>query len=249
MTTDYNRDGVAQQYQHAKEQPWRSRIESYSLMKRIGNLQEKRVVDVACGEGHFTRRLRQAGAREVLGFDLSERMIDLARSQECRQSLGIEYRVMDARTLVPQQDFDMAVSAWLLVYARQREELAEMCRGLARWLRPGGRFVTFTTNPDLYRFQPRMDYRRYGFEIQLADQASEGAPILWRIPVGDALLEIENYYLPISAYETAFKEAGFGDFAVHLPELAPHPQNEDDSSYWADFLHQPPAILIECVKQ
>lgn len=248
MTTDYNQGQIAEQYQLAKEQPWRSRIESYSLMKLVGDLQGKRVVDAACGEGHFTRRLQQSGAAEVVGFDLSERMIELARQQESRQKLGIEYRVEDACTIVPQQDFDLVASAWLLVYAHNRDELAKMCRGLASWLRPGGRFVTFTTNPGLYHFQPRVDYRKYGFEIMLADRVEEGAPIKWRIPVGDETLDIENYYLPISAYESGFRAAGFRDFTVHLPELAPHPQGDEDHADWSDFINYPPAVLIECVK-
>ncbi|WP_437206842.1 class I SAM-dependent methyltransferase [Planctomicrobium sp. SH664] len=248
MTTDYNQGRTAEQYKQAKEQPWRSRIEGYSLMNRIGALQGLKVVDIACGEGHITRQLRQGGAREVLGVDISKRMIQLAQSQEDRQQLGIEYRVGDARDVVSSQDFDLAVSAWLLVYARDRAELNQMCRGVASWLRPGGRFVTFTTNPDLYHFEPRVNYQPYGFEIALAERVHEGAPIWWRIPVGDSTLEIENYYLPISAYEKAFRAAGFRSCSVLLPELSPPPDGIDDSSHWADFLRHPPAILFDCVK-
>lgn len=249
MKTDYNQGRVAEQYQQAKLQPWRARVEKYSFLKQIGNLNGKKVVDVACGEGHFTRLLRQSGAAEVVGFDLSERMIELARQQEAESPLGIEYRVEDARNIVPQQNFDLAVSAWLLVYARTRDELAQMCRGLACWLRPGGRFVTFTTNPDVYSFEPRADYRKYGFEIQLADQVSEGAPILWTIHLDGSSLDIENYFLPVSAYESAFRDAGFSDFKVHRPELSPNPSGGDDRAFWSGLLEFPPAILMECVKK
>ncbi len=37
MTTNYDAGQVAQQYQQAKEHPWRSRVETYSLMKLLGN--------------------------------------------------------------------------------------------------------------------------------------------------------------------------------------------------------------------
>lgn len=248
MTTDYNKDRVAEQYKQAKQQPWRSRIESYSLLKLIGDLRGKKVVDVACGEGHFTRLLRQAGAAEVVGVDISERMIDLARAQEAEEPLGIEYRVEDARNVVPQQDFDLAVSAWLLVYAHDRTELGQMCRGLASWLRPGGRFVTFTTNPGVYSFQPTPDYRKYGFDVTLADKVYEGAPILFTFHLDDSSLEIENYYLPVSAYESAFAESGYRDFAVHPPKLGPDPNAGDDHDFWVEMLEFPPAILMDCVK-
>ena len=123
-----------------------------------------------------------------------------------------------------------------------------MCRGLARRLRPGGRLVTVTTNPDVYAFQPLVNYRKYGFEITLADHASEDAPILWTIHLDGSSLEIENYYLPVSAYESAFHDAGFREFTIHYPELSPPPPDVDDRPYWSDLLEHPVAIVIECVK-
>ncbi|MGH7813435.1 MAG: class I SAM-dependent methyltransferase [Candidatus Binataceae bacterium] len=249
MTTDYNEGHVAEQYKKAKEQPWRSRVETYSLMKLIGDLKGKKVMDAACGEGHLTRLLAQAGAAKVTGFDISERMIELARAQEAKSPMGIEYLVEDGRTVVPQQDFDLVAAAWLLVYAHDRAELARMCRGMASRLKSGGRFVTFTTNPGVYHFQQPPDYRKYGFEMKLADRVFEGAPILWRIHLDDEILDIENYYLPIEAYESAFRDAGFRDFTVHKPELSPDPHGSDDRSYWDGFIKYPAAILMDCIRK
>lgn len=248
MTTNYNQGQVAEQYRKAKEQPWRSLVETYTFMKRIGDLKGKSVIDIACGGGHFTRRLRQGGAARVVGVDISERMIAQARFLEEQDPLDIEYRVEDARSVAPyEEDFDLAVSAWLLVYAHDRPELASMCKGLASRLQSGGRLVTLTTNSDLYASQPLPDYRKYGFTTTLADQVYEGAPILWNILLDDSSLEIENYYLPISAYETALQSAGFRDFQIHGLEL--DPQEHANRDYWADLLDYPIAIVIECVKE
>jgi SAM-dependent methyltransferase len=245
MTTDYNQ--ISQQYKQAKQQPWRWAVETYSLMKLVGDLRGTSVVDVACGEGYFTRKLRQAGAASVLGIDISQAMIELAQAEEAREPLGIEYVVEDARAEQPRRELDLAVAAWLLVYAHDRAELAQMCRGLARLLRPGGRFVTYTTNPDVYFF-PNADYRKYGFEMRLADHAYEGAPIDWVIKVGDSKFEIQNYYLPIEAYQEAFEAAGFRDFRVHQPTLAPAAESKLGREFWSDFLEYPIAVLMDCVK-
>jgi len=246
MTTDYN--VIAQQYKKCKEHLWRSRIETYSLMKRMGNLEGKKVLDVACGEGFYARKLRQAGADEVVGIDRSEAMIRLALDQESRDPLGITYRVEDACAEGAGQEFDLAVSAWLLVYARNQAELSAMCTGLASRLKSGGRFVTFTGNPNLYNFK-HADYRKYGFSISLSDRTYEGAPIVWTVYLDDASFEIQNYYLPMTAYESAFIEAGFRDFAVHLPEVSPNPQGVDDGQFWSEYLTHPPAVLFECVRR
>ena len=243
--TDYNQ--IARQYRKAKEHPWRSRIEIYSFMKLLGDVAGKTVIDVACGEGYLSRRVRKAGAAQVVGIDISERMIDLANTQEAADPLGIRYRVEDARETVPEQQFDVAISGWLLDYAGTRAELATMCHGVARSLKPGGRFVTDMTNPALYDMKIP-DYRKYGFTISREDRARDGAPIRITTYLEDSTFDIENRYLPIDAYEPAFAVAGFRNFAVHAPELAPHPQGIDDREYWADFLHSPPFILIDCVK-
>lgn len=237
MVTDYNENRIAEQYQQAKAHSWRAHAETYSLMKLIGGVAGKRVLDVACGEGHFTRLLRNAGAAEVVGIDISRRMIELAREQETRQPLGIEYRVEDAKNVVEHGDFDLVVGAWLLVYAQTRAELVQMCTGLASRLRPGGRIVTVVNNPAVYEFDPLPDYRKYGFELSLADRAVEGAPTKISLLLDDSTLEIENYYMPIAAYESAFAQSGFRDFAVHMPEVSIAPDGDPD--FWDDFLTHP----------
>jgi toxoflavin synthase len=246
MVTDYDENRIAEQYQQARAQSWRSHAEAYSFMKLIGDVEGKRVLDVACGEGNFTRMLRKAGAAEVVGIDISERMIDLARVQEARQPLGIEYRVEDARAVAEHADFDLVVGAWLLVYAQTRAELLQMCRGLASRLRSGGRFVTVVNNPAVYGFDPLPDYRKYGFELSLADRAVDGAPTKVILLLEDSTLEIENYYMPVAAYESALTQAGFRDFAVHMPEVSHAP--DDDPAYWDDFLKYPSFILLDGVK-
>lgn len=248
MVTNYNEGDIAEQYKKTKNLPVRSRIEAYSFLKCIGDVTGKSVLDAACGSGDYTRVLKRAGAAATMGFDISEKMISLARDQEAREPLGIEYNVADARSVVPQQDFDIVVAAYLLVYARNRDELSRMCYGLASRVKRGGRFVTLTTNPELYTFEQVPDYRKYGFQIRLADETFEGAPIELTAFIEDTSFVIENYYLPIEAYRSALHEAGFRDFVVHMPELAPEPDVAREDDYFDEYLKYPPAVVIECVR-
>ena len=145
MDTDYDR--IAEQYKRARLQPWRTHIERYTLLRLVGDVAGKAVIDLACGEGYYTRALRQQGAARIVGVDLSRAMIGLAEAEEARQPLGVEYRIGDVRTLEVPGEFDLAFAAYLLNYAHTAEELAQMCRAVARALRPGGRFVTVNSNP------------------------------------------------------------------------------------------------------
>ncbi len=245
MTTDY--DPIAEQYRRSKLQPWRTFIECPTLLGLVGDPRGLTAVDLACGEGFYTRLLRAGGAARVTGVDLSQRMIDLATCQEARQPLGIDYVVGDARERSGAEPCDLAVAAYLLNYARDRRELRAMCDGIARSLRPGGRFVTVNCNPAL-AFSAAPSYRRYGFETAVVGVWREGAPIRWTFHLDDGSFDIENYHLDVAAHEEAFRGAGFGEVRWHAPRLAPEGVRPDDPGFWSHFLEHPPVAFLECVK-
>lgn len=64
----------------------------------------------------------------------------------------------------------------------------------------------------------------------------------------DSSFEIENYYLPIEAYESALREAGFREVAFHQLELAPEAATAGQGDCWPEFLTHPPAIMIDAIK-
>jgi toxoflavin synthase len=245
MATDY--DPIAEQYQRSKQQPWRTFVECYTLLDLVGDPEGMAVLDVACGEGFYTRMIRQLGAARVTGLDLSQGMIDLARNQEAGNQLGIEYVVGDARALSDADQFDLTVAAYLLNYARTRDELQAMCDGIGRSLKSGGRFVTVNCNPAL-TFPSAPSYRKYGFETTVMGEWQEGTPIKWTFHLSDGPFDIENYYLNAAIHEEAFRKAGFREVRWYVPKLSPEGLMENDREFWASLLDYPPMTFIECVK-
>ncbi len=155
MTTDY--DPIAEQYRLCKRQEWRVFVEAHTLMEIVGT-ERGAALDIACGEGFYTRLLRQRGAARVTGIDLSSQMIELARRQEALLDLGVTYLCGDATRLPPTAEYDLALAAYLLNYAHDRSELQAMCSAIAGVIKPGGRFITVNCNPE--RHFPRL--RRFG---------------------------------------------------------------------------------------
>ena len=244
MTTDY--DPIAEQYKRSKLQPWRSHVEAFTLLKLIGDPAGKTLIDIACGEGFYTRLMRQRGAAKVTGVDLSEKMIALARASEAQQPLGIEYVVGDGRNLKVPVAYDLAIAAYLLNYARDRAELDAMCQGVARCLKPGGRFVTVNSNPAC-DFSSAPSYRGYGFETSARGPYREGTPVTWTFYLADATFDIENYHLSVRTHEEALRAAGFRDVRWHQPMLSPEGASEFGDEYWSTLLAHPPITFIEGV--
>ena len=240
--TDY--DPIAEQYKRSKLQPWRTYIEFFTLMQLVGDLKDKAVLDVACGEGFYTRTLRQRGAAKVTGVDLSPKMIELACSTEARDPLGIEYIVGDGRDMNFGPVYDLAVAAYFLNYARDRAELNEMCSAIARCLKPGGRFVTVNSNPTC-DFSAAPSYRKYGFETSVVGTFGEEAPITWTFYLNDATFQIENYYLNLKTHEAALRNAGFRKIRWQGPLLSPEGEAANGHDYWSAILNNPPISFLE----
>lgn len=120
------------------------------LMDWCEPIKELDVLDLGCGEGYFARNLKIRGARSIHGIDLSSQMIVQAREEESRERLGITYRTGDATDLHHLADelFDRVVAVFLFNYL-DREQTLRAMQGVARVLRPGGRFVFAVPHPGL----------------------------------------------------------------------------------------------------
>jgi ubiquinone/menaquinone biosynthesis C-methylase UbiE len=105
----------------------------------------ERVLELACGNGEFARKMAELGAR-VLATDFSDAMLERAQGR----GGAIEYRRLDAtdadaiRALEPDGPFDAAVSNMAIMDMTEIEPMAE---GLAAVVRPGGRLVISTLHP------------------------------------------------------------------------------------------------------
>ena len=60
---------------------YREVLNNPSIFQLIGKVEGKTLLDAGCGEGHNTRKLATLGAN-VVGIDLSSKMIQLAQEEE-----------------------------------------------------------------------------------------------------------------------------------------------------------------------
>jgi toxoflavin synthase len=246
MSTNY--DDIAEQYKRSKEVIWRYHIEQYSLCQLLGDVSGLSLLDLACGEGHYTRLLRVLGASRVVGVDISSKMIELAETTERDHPLGIEYLVADAQTIRFPEPFDVVVAAYLLNYARSKEDLLAMCNAISRNLRPGGRFVTINNNP-LQHVSNFQATRKYGFVKSAQGEIRNGTPIRYTFFMGDETFALENYHLDVAIHAAALTQAGFSEIRWHSAKLSPAEATGPDRERWTDFLADPPVILLDCRKQ
>jgi len=241
-----NYDSIAKEYKESKELPIRLHIEAYTYFNMLGNLAGKSILDLACGEGFYSRKFKDQGAAKVVGVDISQKMIELAREEETRKFQNIEYILGDVLELGEIGSFDLVVASYLLNYARSSEELLKMCKSIFANLKPGGRFVTINSNPS----QAPVSYlktEKYGFIKSIDSPLIEGTPIKYTF-INNHKFTFDNYYLSIPTHEWAFQSVGFKEVRWQSPIVSPDGIKEFGQEFWQDFLDSVPIIGIECFK-
>jgi ubiquinone/menaquinone biosynthesis C-methylase UbiE len=164
------------------------------------------VLDLACGQGVFSRYLSQKGMK-VTGLDTSEEMIRFARSRSDK-SLRFEHGDAQDAQALEGKVFDAVVC---LLALQNIESLPPVMHNVQRWLKPGGRFVMVTTHP-CFRI-PRQTH--WGWDEQKKIQyrrvdlyGSESAIPILTPPFAQSKTFTVTYHRPLQSYFQALAEAG-----------------------------------------
>lgn len=120
-------------------------IERPAIKGLIGDVTGARVLDLGCGSGPYSVWLAEQGAH-VVGLDLSQTMVSLARERARERSVKADFRVADIRDPLPfgNAEFDLVFSSTALHYV---EDLRLTMKEAARVMKPSGRFVASVLHP------------------------------------------------------------------------------------------------------
>ena len=218
------------------------------------------VLDVACGNGNFSRTLAGLGAR-VTAIDGSSGMIDRARLRtgellDGEAASRIEYRVIDVtdtKTLAAlgTNAFDAAVSNMAIM---DMAEVGPMFAAVHGLLKPGGVFVFSLTHPCFQapfavRYAEQVDQdgrmiQKAGMKIDryLTPQPFEGLAIVGQ-PVPSLI-----FHRPLSVLLTMCFDAGY--VLDGLEEGAFDESVEADRELsWANLKEIPPMMAMRLRRQ
>ncbi|NUU04974.1 class I SAM-dependent methyltransferase [Leifsonia sp. C5G2] len=130
------------------------------------------VGDLGCGPGRITGHLAALGM-DVVGIDLSPRMVDVAR----REHPALRFEVASMAAL-PFADGELAGAlAWYSVIHTPEERQPELYSEFARVVRPGGALLlAFQAGQDIVHLT-----HAYGHDIDLRTRRQDPAAVLRRL--------------------------------------------------------------------
>jgi 2-polyprenyl-6-hydroxyphenyl methylase / 3-demethylubiquinone-9 3-methyltransferase len=122
------------------------------IARRSRGLEGKHALDVGCGGGILAEAMATAGAK-VIGIDLSDKALSVARLHQLESGVEVDYRLITAETLAADQpgSFDIVTCMELLEHVPDPASTIAACATLVK---PGGLvvFSTINRNPKAYLF-------------------------------------------------------------------------------------------------
>jgi 2-polyprenyl-3-methyl-5-hydroxy-6-metoxy-1,4-benzoquinol methylase len=206
----------------------------------------QRILDIACGNGNFSRRLAELGAN-VIAIDYSANMIERAKKRSKPFLHSIEYKVIDATRYedllqLSHKIFDSAVANMALM---DIANITPLIHALQKLLKPNGTFVFSITHPC---FQPPGVKKIHETEdidgmlvsknsIQISKYLT---PESYKaIGIKGQPLPHLMFHRPLSYYMNEFFTSGFVLDGVEEPSFT---KEKEDSTF--DWYEIPPVIIF-----
>ena len=216
--------------------------------KRLLDIRPDEVaLDIACGSGIYSRLMAAAGAK-VLGVDVTETFLNIAREINDRDGGDIEYRRTDAT------DYEQLIALGEETYdainctmgIMNFPSLTPLARAIPRLLKPNGRFVFAIPHPAFNRWTSRLAIERdqdgggsrhtvaIHSYLDTSPQLGIGIPgqqepkYDFDRPIGMLL----NAFFEQNLFLDRFEEPAFSDEITGANPIA-----------WTEFKHFPPHLI------
>ena len=106
-------DGRAEHAWNEQEISWGLWNTPESEVKILPDFRGRDVVELGCGTAYLSAWLKRAGARRVVGVDITPAQLDTARRMDAKYKLGLELVEANAEaTGLPGAAFDLAISEY-----------------------------------------------------------------------------------------------------------------------------------------
>ncbi len=223
-----------------------------NMLRILGDTQGKKVLDLACGQGIFSEKLRDQGAL-VTGVDVGKELIQLAEqnslSVKQKGTHKVTYHVASADDLymLKNESFDIVIC----VLAFQNiENLQKTIAEASRVLIKGGRLLFVLNHPSFrnprktfWAFNEADDtqYRRvdeYMSESHIKIDMTPGSSTNKKFTV--------SFHRPLQVYVKALSKAGFA--ITHLEEWISHKESEKGPKQRAENKSRKEIPMFMCVE-
>lgn len=254
-TPDTSWGGVADWYNNHLEKgddTYHTKVIFPNVLRMMGDLAGKRVLDLACGQGIFSQQLRDKGAL-VTGVDIGKELIAIAEAhnegvkEKGTHKVSFFTGASDDLYMVKDETFDSVVCILAL---QNIEDLQKTLSEVTRVLVPGGKFIFVLNHPSFrnprqtswgYNEADNVQYRRvdeYMSESHVRIDMTPGNPTDKKFTV--------SFHRPLQVYVKALTKHSFA--IARLEEWVSHRESEKGPRQKAENKVRKEIPLFMCIE-
>lgn len=214
--------------------------EWHELRKLIPDFVNKRVLDIGCGFGWHCIYAAEQGATSVLGIDLSQKMLAVAKEKTDFDNVTYQQLAMEDMDFPP-ESFDVVISSLAVHYT---PNFREVCEQVYQSLTDGGTFI-FSVEHPVFTAEGQQDW------IYNETGEAEFWPVDHYFTEGKREAnflgsKVTKYHRTLTTYLNTLLTPGFKIQAVVEPE--PEPRLLESVPGMKDELRRPMMLLVKAVK-
>ena len=198
-----------------------------SILKTI--VKNKDVLDLGCGSGVFTKKIRSMGTKSIVGLDLSNGLIDIAK----RENPKIKFHVGNAtKTHFKNSQFDVISSSLMIHYLKN---LKPVFKEVSRILKKDGFFVFSISHPLIGLLK---EIKVKGKKIMTIINYFQNRRVVWEVEKGAEVVDYQH------TFESIIEPLNNSGFIIERA-LEPRPSKKskrfnkkifEKTSYYPSFL-------------
>ena len=212
-----------------------------ALFSMMPDLNGKKVLDLGCGFGEHCMHFIHDGADQVIGIDISEKMLEIARKENSDSKISYINMPMEDIDQLNEQ-FDMVISSLAFHYV---EDFSGVVKNIYKMLYEGGLFIFSQENPlcTCHSGDNRWTKDENGNKVylNLANYGIEGErESVWFVN------NVKKYHRTFSTIVNTLIEVGFT--IEKMIEPLPTDKLLEEYPQYKDLFHKPDFLLIKAKK-
>lgn len=143
--TKYEQSDFLEKYHRKVEEHWYSLYPAF--FNALGEIKNKKVLDIGCGNGDFTKKFTDYGA-EITGIDKSKQWIDICQ-QRHNDIENLNFKISDGANLKEFKDhsLDIVTLNMVLLSVETKQDIEKIFREISRVLNQSGDFLFSDVHP------------------------------------------------------------------------------------------------------
>ena len=187
-----------------------------NMLRFMGEVGGKRILDLGCGEGGYSRELARRGAR-LVAVDCSEKAVEYASALAKKENLEIEHFLRNSNDLfdIASEQFDIVLCSMMLMDC---EDFDGTLREVVRVLKPGGRLFVSVLHPCFNgNYETGIGRQGSGIDREIVVK-NYFEPKVWEAPLYRGKTPVVWRHRTLEDYVKAFLKAGLTIVDLNEPQ-------------------------------